>query len=136
MPSSMNRHHYSHKTPKHFCVDCGKGLFFESELTSHRHCHLKIPGYLCFEKNCNKSYKRESELKAHVIVHKKKCINCPAKNSTYFTYDPRNLMQHNRQHMPMKFECVHCYKKFRYYEQKKRHEPDCESNPNKNVAKT
>ena len=54
IPSSMNRHQYSHKTPKHFCADCNKGFFFESELTSHRRCHLKIPGYSCFAKNCNK----------------------------------------------------------------------------------
>ena len=50
MPSSMNRHRYSHKIPKHFYADCGKGFFFESELTPHRCCHLKIPGYLCFAK--------------------------------------------------------------------------------------
>ena len=75
-PSSMNRHHYSHKTPKHFCTDCDKGFFFESGLTSHRQCHFKIPGYSCFAKNCNRSYKRELELKEHVVVHKKKCIDC------------------------------------------------------------
>ena len=50
MPSSMNRHRYSHKTLKHFCADCGNGFFFESELTSHRRCHLKIPEHFCFAK--------------------------------------------------------------------------------------
>ena len=119
-PSSMNRHQYSHKTPKHFCADCNKGFFFESELTSHRRCHLKIPGYSCFAKNCNKSYKCESELKAHVVIHKKKCIDCPVKNCTYFTYDPRNLTQHNRQCMPMKFECIHCYKKIQVLQTKEK----------------
>ena len=128
-PNCMRRHRYSHKKPKHFCADCGKGFYFESELTSHRRCHLKIPGYSCFAKNCNKSYKREAELRAHVVTHKKKRIDCPVRTCSYFTYDTRNLMQHNRQHMPMKFECVHCYKKFRYFEQKKRHEPKCTSNP-------
>ena len=140
----MTRHRYSHKGPKHFCVDCGKGFFFESELTLHRRCHLKIPGYSCFAKNCNKSYKREAELRAHVITHKKKRIDCPVKACTYFTYDPRNLMQHNRQHMPRSNlpysitehqECIFCYKKFRYYEQKKRHEPTCEADPAKLVPK-
>ena len=57
-PIIMNRHRYSHKAPKHFYSDCGKGFFFESELTSHRLCHLKIPGYSCFAKNCRKSYKK------------------------------------------------------------------------------
>ena len=134
-PSSMNRHRYSHRSPKYSCVDCGKGFFFESELTSHRRCHLKIPGYSCFAKNCNKSYKREAELQVHVITHKKKRIDCPVKTCTYFMYDPRNLMQHNRQHMPMKFECIFCYKKFRYYEQKKQHEPKCDQDPAKLVPK-
>ena len=128
-PNSMHRHRYSHKKPKYFCADCGKGFFFESELTSHRRCHLKIPGFSCFAKNCDKSYKREAELIAHVATHKKKRIDCPVRTCSYFTYDRRNLTQHNRQHMPMKFECVYCYKKFRYYEQKKRHEPKCVSNP-------
>ena len=71
-PNSMHRHRYSHKKPKHFCAECGKGFYFESELISHRRCHLKIPGYSCFAKNCNKSYKREAELRAHVVTHKKK----------------------------------------------------------------
>ena len=34
-PNSMHRHRYSYKKPKHFCADCGKGFYFESELTSH-----------------------------------------------------------------------------------------------------
>ena len=126
-PSSMNRHRYSHRSPKY----CGKSFFFESELTSHRRCHLKIPGYSCFAKNCNKLYKREAELRAHVITHKKKRIDCPVKTCTYSTYDPRNLAQHNRQHMPIKLECIFCYKKFHYYEQKKRHEPKCDPDPAK-----
>ena len=71
-PNSMHRHRYSHRKPKHFCADCEKGFYFESESTSHRRCHLKIPGYSCFAKNCNKSYKREAELRAHVATHKKK----------------------------------------------------------------
>ena len=128
-PNSMHRHRYSHRKPKHFCADCKKGFYFESELTSHRRCHLKIPGYSCFAKNCNKSYKHEAELRAHVATHKKKRIDCLVRTCSYFTCDIRNLKQHNRQHMPMKFECVHCYKKFRYFEQKKCHEPKCVSNP-------
>lgn len=130
-PNSMHRHRYSHKKPKHFCADCGKGFFFMSELTSHRRCHLTIPGYSCFAKNCDKTYKREAELNAHVATHKKERIDCPVRTCPYFTYDRRNLRQHNRQHMPMKFECVYCYKKLRYFEQKKRHEPNCNSNPAK-----
>ena len=130
-PNSMHRHRYSHKKPKHFCADCGKGFFFMSELTSHRRCHLTIPGYSCFAKNCDKTYKREAELNAHVATHKKERIDCPVRTCPYFTYDLRNLRQHNRQHMPMKFECVYCYEKFRYFEQKKRHEPNCDSNPAK-----
>ena len=113
-PSSMNRHRYSHRSPKYSCADCGKGFFFKSELTSHRRCHLKIPGYSCFAKNCNKLYKHEAELRAHVITHKRKHIDCPVKTCTFSTYDPRNLTQHNRQHMLMKFECIFCYEKFRY----------------------
>ena len=73
-----------------------------------------------FAKNCNKSYKQESELKAHVVIHKKKCIDCPVKNCTHFTYDPRNLTQHNRQCMPMKFECIHCYKKIQLLQTKEK----------------
>ena len=130
-PNSMHRHRYSHKKPKHFCADCGKGFFFMSELTSHRRCHLTIPGYSCFAKNCDKTYKREAELNAHVATHKKERIDCPVRTCPYFTYDRRNLRQHNRQHMPMKFECVYCYEKFCYFEQKKRHEPNCDSNPAK-----
>ena len=123
----MSQHRYSHMTPKYFCMDFCIGFIFASQLTSHRYVHLMIPGYQCFAKNCGKIYKQEAELKAHVVKYKKNTFEC--KICDYNTDDPRNLIQHCRYDQPLKFECVYCYKKFRYYEQKKCEQPSCEKNP-------
>ena len=132
-PSSLNKHKYTHNTPKHVCDHCGECFHFKSHYNSHIRKHLKNPSFQCMSSGCGKWFKRKGELNAHLVVHSGETVNCEEEGCSYSTNDPRNLRAHLRSHSDeLPFKCIFCGKGHRYEEQKKRHINKCPLNP-KNV---
>ena len=132
-PSSLNKHKYTHNTPKHVCDHCGECFHFKSQYDSHVRKHLKNPSFQCMSNGCGKWFKRKGELNAHLVVHSGEIFKCEEEGCDYTTNDPRNLRAHLRSHSDeLPFKCIFCGEGHRYEEQKKRHINKCSLNP-KNV---
>ena len=132
-PSSLNKHKYTHNTPKHVCDHCSECFHFKSQYDSHVRKHLKNPSFQCMSSGCGKWFKRKGELNAHLVVHSGEIFRCEEEGCDYTTNDPRNLRAHLRSHSDeLPFKCIFCGEGHRYEEQKKRHINKCSLNP-KNV---
>ena len=120
-PNLLIRHSYRHLDGQFKCKDCEKSFHFKSELDSHSMKHSK-ERLQC--KKCDKSFIRNSDLNAHIDTHGKKW-KCEYPGCTKECADKRYLTMHMKVHsLELKYPCQKCKKKFRFYEQRKRHETD------------
>ena len=82
MPSSLDRHAYSHQADlKHKCEHCCKLFSFLSQLHSHKVIHKKLATLKCNKsvakgKVCGKWFKCAGELKKHLLTHDKIIWKC------------------------------------------------------------
>ena len=92
-PAAMVKHKYKHYDSMFECKHCGCLFHFKSQLREHLRVHHAEGNQTCFHLKCGKRFKRESELNAHLILHKKmyKCDECAYSNS-----DPGNLRAHQQ----------------------------------------
>ena len=125
-PQTLVKHRYTHADYMYECADCGHGFTFKSQLESHRKVHLKMAGFVCFKPKCVKCFKRESELKAHLIVHDKKDIKC--EHCKYSNHDICNVRAHSKVHSDrLPYHCPLCQKGFKWQQQKQQHLSTCNS---------
>ena len=125
-PRYLARHMYSHAEIMFECAICDKGFTFESQLVAHKRRHIKDTGYMCMKNNCGKSFKRDSELKAHVKTHRKTAIKCGHDSCTYSNKDIRNVRAHRKRHSEERpYNCPNCAATFKWQQQKKRHLRTC-----------
>ena len=124
-PYALKRHEYDHLEEKSFqCKDCDQSFFFESELVSHRIKHRSRLSFKCMHSGCSKSFKRNSELNAHVEVHSGKVWHCEHPGCDYSNTDRRFLKGHERCHSDkLKFTCKYenCMEKFKHTMARLRH---------------
>ena len=124
-PHALKRHEYEHSEDKEYqCQDCDQSFFFESELRSHRIKHRKRPSFKYMHHGCGKSFKRNSELNAHVEVHTGKLWRCDHPGCDYSNADKRLLKGHQRCHSnELKFACKYddCDEKFKHTMAQLRH---------------
>ena len=129
-PSSHARHMYKHKHRDLACDDCYQKFAFKSELRAHKYSHRTERSFECMAANCNKTFKSDSELQKHVKIHEGNYWYCDC--CTYKTPDVRNLQKHMVIHTEkLPHVCARCGKRFRWYEQMKRHyknKSECPSN--------
>ena len=121
-PSSLHRHRYVHtKTENIFpCTKCERVFPFESQLASHMFKHRKVSHFPCTADGCKKSFKQESDRRAHELSHTGPLLKCG--DCDYSTRDKRYLKQHSRVHSGrFVCSCPKCGQGFRFYEQKTRH---------------
>ena len=83
--SAKYRHEQDHKPPSHFCLDCRKGFWYNSELECHAGVHKEILPYPCTQ--CNKRFAQKKSLACHEMVHKEFSKTCPACECVFDTPD-------------------------------------------------
>ena len=124
-PHALKRHEYEHSEEKSYnCKDCDQSFFFESELSSHRIKHRKRPTFQCMHHGCGKTFKRNSELNAHVEVHSGKLWYCDHPGCDYSNADKRLLNGHKRCHSTtLRFACKYsdCDERFKHTMARLRH---------------
>ena len=122
---SLRKHAYTHLGKQIKCSDCGQRFSFNSELEIHKIEHSTEPSFQCTVIGCNKEYFRKSELMAHMVNHLGPPIKCSQKGCSYKHTDKRYIKQHMKSHSnKLRYGCRHCDKRFKYFEQCKRHEAD------------
>ena len=120
-PNSLIRHSYRHLDGQHKCKDCEQSFHFKSELTSHSMKHA-MERLHC--KQCDRNFIRHSDLNAHIDTHGEKW-KCTFPGCSKECADKRYLNTHMKVHSEeLKYQCRKCKKRFRFYEQRKRHEAD------------
>ena len=119
-PSSHARHVYKHKHRDLVCEVCNQAFAFKSELKAHKYSHRTERSFECMASKCNKTFKSDSELQKHVKIHEGNYWYCDCCN--YKTPDIRNLQKHMVNHTgKLPHVCARCGKRFKWYEQLKRH---------------
>ena len=84
-----------------------------------------MAGFVCFKPICERWFKRESELNAHLITHEKKDIKC--EYCAYSNPDICNIQAHSRkQSDKLPYHCPLCLQGFKWQEPKRRHLAKCE----------
>ena len=119
-PGAAKLHSYTHQDGQFECTTCKRTFVFKSQLEQHSYSHTTIRQYKCPEKNCDKSFTHEHDLKKHEKSHSGEvhyCIRCDYSNA-----DERFLNQHMNKHLRIeKYFCKMCKKGFIYSNQLKRH---------------
>ena len=83
--SAKYQHEQDHKLPSHFCLDCRKGFWYNSELERHAGVHKEILPYPCTQ--CNKRFAQKKSLACHGMVHKEYSKTCPKCKHVFDTPD-------------------------------------------------
>ena len=123
-PHALKRHEYVHADDKqHICRTCKEAFFFESELKNHRVKHRKDSSFFCMHTGCGKTFRRNSELNAHVEIHTGKIWYCDHDDCDYSSRDKRLLKGHKRSHSQATFKCKYntCNKTFKHTMARLRH---------------
>ena len=125
MKKSLRKHSYTHLEKQIKCSNCDQRFSFNSELEIHKIKHSTEPSFKCTVIGCNKEYFRKSELMAHMVSHVGPPIKCSQKGCSYEHTDKQYVKQHMKSHSnELRYGCRHCDKRFKYFEQCKRHEAD------------
>ena len=123
-PDSLQGHRYIHQQDhEHFkCEICDYMTAFESDMKWHKIQHVDEKMWDCTNPNCDRSFKRKSDMTSHAKTHINDDQRCPAQGCDYSNKDPRNLKRHMKIHSNVKpLKCPMCPERFKYHQQLKRH---------------
>ena len=121
---TLQRHRYIHQqNHEHFkCEICNYITAFESDMKRHKIQHVDEKMWNCTNPNCDKSFKRKSDMTSHAKTHTNDDQRCPAQGCDYSNKDPRNLKRHMKCHSNVKpLKCPICPERFKHYQQLKQH---------------
>ena len=118
-PSAVAKHMYQHRTDLLQCDQCSKAYPFESQLIQHKISHEEEGQYQCTK--CPKTIRNKSDFKKHMKAHEDITLDCKFCD-TYTATDIRNLKSHLKTHDGlMRYVCKFCGKRFKHYNQRRRH---------------
>ena len=119
-PGAAKLHSYTHQDGQFECMTCKHTFAFKSQLAQHRYSHTTTRQYKCPEKDCDRSFTHEHDLKKHEKSHSGEVHYCT--RCDYSNEDGRLLNQHMNKHLRIKkYFCKMCKKGFIYSNQLKRH---------------
>ena len=111
----LKRHLLSHSSVKSFCCDkCDKRFKSEEVLRNHYLVHTNVRLFNCPQKDCNKTFKRKTDLSLHQRIHYDKPFKCEECKQLFS--DKNSLNSHNCfLSMQRRYECNFkgCDKKFK-----------------------
>ena len=128
-PDALQRHRYIHQPDReqYTCDICGQTSAFESDMRRHQAKHEDDKLWYCSNPNCDRTFKRKSDMTSHLKTHTNKDQKCPAQGCNYTNKDPRNLKRHMKCHSNEKpLTCPWCPARFKHYQQQKRHKENHE----------
>ena len=100
---ALQRHRYVHNTTHQFkCHICNKICGFKSDLDMHMTVHIKEKMWPCPHDDCNREFKRKSDLTAHEVTHTGEDFICEFAGCHYKNKDPRLVKRHQRVHTKKK----------------------------------
>ena len=114
---NFNNHISHHLNKRQFvCNECNKQFHQNSNLNRHKRlCHSNVRPFVCYESNCQKSFKSKGLLQRHLITHSNeksfKCDECKRRFGL-----KEILLQHKQIHskqMPFKCDVIGCEKRFK-----------------------
>ena len=118
-PSAVAKHMYQHRDDLLQCDQCEKVYPFESQLIQHKISHEEEGHYQCTE--CPKTIKNKSDFKKHMKAHEDITLECKYCD-IYTATDIRNLKSHLKTHDGLlRYVCKCCGKRFKHYNQRRRH---------------
>ena len=122
-PDALQRHRYVHDTRHQFmCRLCDKITGFKSDLDMHMSVHCEEKKWHCPYDDCDREFKRKSDLTAHEVTHTGEDFICEFAGCKYKNKDPRLVKRHQRVHTKKKtVKCPDCPETFVFYMQMKRH---------------
>ena len=123
-PDALQQHRYIHQTNREQfkCEICDEVSAFESDMKRHRAKLDEERMWYCDSPNCDRSFKRKSDMTSHTKTHTNEVQKCPAQGCDYSNMDPRNLKCHMKCHSNEKpLKCSMCSERFKHYQQLKRH---------------
>ena len=119
-PSALAKHMYTHGPNLLQCDQCEKQFPFESQLVSHKISHDEEGQFPCDQ--CPKRMKNKSDLKKHLSAHTDETYECQYCDE-YVASDIRNLKGHLKTHDNLlRYVCRYCAKRFKHYNQRRRHQ--------------
>ena len=119
-PSALAKHMYTHGSNLLQCDQCEKQFPFESQLASHKISHDEEGQFPCDQ--CPKIMKNKSDLKKHLSAHTDETYECQYCDD-YVASDIRNLKGHLKTHDNLlRYVCRYCAKRFKHYNQRRRHQ--------------
>ena len=88
-PDALQRHQYVHNKEHQFkCKLCDKVVGFKSDLDMHMSVHNDEKMWQCPYDDCNREFKRKSDLTAHEITHTGEDFICEFAGCSYKNKDP------------------------------------------------
>ena len=120
-PDALQRHRYVHDIRHQFkCRLCGKITGFKSDLDMHMSVHYEEKKWHCPYDDCDREFKRKSDLTAHEVTHTGEDFICEFAGCKYKNKDPRLMKRHQRVHTKKKtVKCPDCLETFVFYMQMK-----------------
>ena len=119
-PGAAKLHSYTHQDGQYECTACKRTFAFKSQLVQHSYSHTTTRQYKCPEKNCDRSFTHEHDLKKHEKSHSGEVHYCT--RCDYSNEDERLLNQHMNKHLRIKkYFCKMCKEGFIYSNQLKCH---------------
>ena len=120
---SLRKHTYTHTAGNSYeCLYCSISFTFPSELDAHMIKHEKTPNHHCNIVGCKSLYFRKAELTAHIKTHDDKIWKCAHRDCSFEAFDKWYLTAHKKKYSnKLYYQCRHCTKGFKYFEQRKRH---------------
>ena len=119
-PGAAKLHSYTHQDGQSECTACNHTFALKSQLVQHSYSHTTTRQFKCPEKNCDRSFTHEHDLKKHEKSHSGEVHYCT--RCDYSNEDERLLNQHMNKHLRIKkYFCKMCKQGFIYSNQLKRH---------------
>ena len=124
-PNTLDRHMYKHRSTLE-CQYCDEKFAFQSELELHLVVHENEPSFFC--KSCTRSFMRVGDLREHEESHTGNIHYCTVKgcdfSATLKRYVRTHLKTTHAEKNTLPYPCSKCDRKFKFYEQRKRHIAD------------
>ena len=119
-PGAAKLHSYTHQDGQSECTASNRTFAFKGQLVQHSYSHTTTRQFKCPEKNCDRSFTHEQDLKKHEKSHSGEVHYCT--RCDYSNEDERLLNQHMNKHLRIKkYFCKMCKQGFINSNQLKHH---------------